>query len=73
MIQFTSDGVPDTPAHAVDHDPYEEYKIQGLLFDSGERPSPLIVNPTAGPGITTAAGSTTVFSSSSRVASPCCR
>ena len=48
-VSFTSDGVPETPARAVDHDPYEEFEIEGLLFDSGRRPSPLIVNPHGGP------------------------
>jgi dipeptidyl aminopeptidase/acylaminoacyl peptidase len=44
-----SDGVPETPAEAVDHDPYEELEIGALLYDSGERPSPLVVNPHGGP------------------------
>jgi dipeptidyl aminopeptidase/acylaminoacyl peptidase len=44
-----SDGVPETPARAVDHDPYDELEIGALLYDSGERPSPLIVNPHGGP------------------------
>jgi dipeptidyl aminopeptidase/acylaminoacyl peptidase len=44
-----SDGVPETAAHAVDHDPYDELEIGALLYDSGERPSPLIVNPHGGP------------------------
>ncbi|MFC7210088.1 S9 family peptidase [Natronoarchaeum sp. GCM10025321] len=44
-----SDGVPETPAKAVDHDSYEELEIGALLYDSGERPSPLIVNPHGGP------------------------
>ncbi|MEZ3145356.1 prolyl oligopeptidase family serine peptidase [Halobaculum sp. MBLA0143] len=48
-IRFDSDGVPETPARAVEHEPAEEYEIQGLLFDSGVRPSPLIVNPHGGP------------------------
>jgi dipeptidyl aminopeptidase/acylaminoacyl peptidase len=46
---FESDGVPETPAEAVDHDPYETLEIEGLLYDSDERPSPLIVNPHGGP------------------------
>ncbi|MXV61114.1 prolyl oligopeptidase family serine peptidase [Natronorubrum sp. JWXQ-INN-674] len=46
---FDSDGVPETSAEAVDHDPYEELEIGALLYDSGERPSPLIVNPHGGP------------------------
>ncbi len=44
-----SDGVPETPARAVDHDPYDELEIGALLYDSGERPSPLVVNPHGGP------------------------
>ena len=48
-VSFASDGVPETPARAVDHDPAEELEIEGLLFDSGRRPSPLIVNPHGGP------------------------
>ncbi|QSG02223.1 S9 family peptidase [Natranaeroarchaeum sulfidigenes] len=44
-----SDGVPETPAKAVEHDPYDELEIGALLYDSGERPSPLIVNPHGGP------------------------
>jgi len=46
---FESDGVPETPAAAVDHDPYETLEIGALLYDSGERPSPLVVNPHGGP------------------------
>jgi dipeptidyl aminopeptidase/acylaminoacyl peptidase len=45
----TSDGVPETPAAAVEHDPSEELEIGALFYDSGERPSPLIVNPHGGP------------------------
>jgi dipeptidyl aminopeptidase/acylaminoacyl peptidase len=41
--------VPETPALAVDHDPYKTYEIGALLYDSGERPSPLVVNPHGGP------------------------
>lgn len=46
---FESDGVPETPAAAVDHDPYDTLEIGALLYDSGERPSPLVVNPHGGP------------------------
>ncbi|WP_135805284.1 S9 family peptidase [Halorussus marinus] len=46
---FESDGVPETPARAVDLDPYETLDIGALLYDSGERPSPLVVNPHGGP------------------------
>ncbi len=44
-----SDGVPETPAKAVEYEPYDELEIGALLYDSGERPSPLIVNPHGGP------------------------
>ncbi|WP_277555458.1 prolyl oligopeptidase family serine peptidase [Halobaculum limi] len=46
---FDSDGVPETPQRAVDHAPYEEMEIGAIFYDSGERPSPLIVNPHGGP------------------------
>jgi len=49
FLTFHSDGVPETPAEAVEHDPYEEMEIEALLYDSGERPSPLVVNPHGGP------------------------
>jgi dipeptidyl aminopeptidase/acylaminoacyl peptidase len=39
-LTFSSDGVPETPARAVEHDPYDELEIGALLYDSGERPSP---------------------------------
>ena len=45
----TSDGVPETRQAAVDHDPYDELEIEALLYDSGVRPSPLVVNPHGGP------------------------
>jgi dipeptidyl aminopeptidase/acylaminoacyl peptidase len=48
-VTFESDGVPEAPAEAVDHDPYETLEIGALLYDTGERPSPLIVNPHGGP------------------------
>ncbi|MFC7137346.1 prolyl oligopeptidase family serine peptidase [Halobaculum litoreum] len=44
-----SDGVPETPQRAVEHDPYEELEIGAVFYDSGERPSPLVVNPHGGP------------------------
>jgi len=44
-----SDGVPETRQAAVEHDPYDTLEIGCLLYDSGERPSPLIVNPHGGP------------------------
>ncbi len=48
-LTVDSDGVPETTQAAVEHDPYEEYEIGALLFDSGRRSSPLIVNPHGGP------------------------
>jgi dipeptidyl aminopeptidase/acylaminoacyl peptidase len=44
-----SDGVPETPQAAIEHEPYDELEIGALLYDSGVRPSPLIVNPHGGP------------------------
>ena len=44
-----SDGVPETAQAAIEHDPYDEFEIGALLYDSGRRPSPLIVNPHGGP------------------------
>jgi len=49
FVTFESDGVPETRQAAVEHDPYDTLEIEGLLYDSGERPSPLIVNPHGGP------------------------
>jgi len=48
---FESDGVPETRQAAVEHDPYEELEIGAMLYDSEERPSPLIVNPHGGPRV----------------------
>jgi dipeptidyl aminopeptidase/acylaminoacyl peptidase len=48
-LTVDSDGVPATDQHAVEHDSYETFDISALLYDSGERPSPLIVNPHGGP------------------------
>ena len=48
-LTVESDGVPETPQRAVEHDPYEELEVGAILYDSGERPSPLIVNPHGGP------------------------
>ena len=48
-LTVDSDGVPETAARAVDHDPYDELEVGALLYDSGERPSPLVVNPHGGP------------------------
>lgn len=50
-ITFESNGIPETPARAVEHEPYEELEIGALFFDSGERPSPLIVHPHGGPRV----------------------
>jgi dipeptidyl aminopeptidase/acylaminoacyl peptidase len=46
---FDSNGIPETDAEAVAHDPYETLEIGALLYDSGERPSPLVVTPHGGP------------------------
>jgi dipeptidyl aminopeptidase/acylaminoacyl peptidase len=48
-LTFDSEGVPETPAKAVDHDPYDELEIEALLYDSGRRPSPLVVKIHGGP------------------------
>jgi dipeptidyl aminopeptidase/acylaminoacyl peptidase len=48
-LTVDSDGVPETAAEAVDHDHYDELEIGALLYDSGDRPSPLVVNPHGGP------------------------
>ena len=48
-LTFESDGVPETRQAAVEHDPYASFEIGALLYDSGQRPSPLIVNPHGGP------------------------
>lgn len=48
-FQFPSDGTTDTPTEAVDLSPATELDIGALLYDSGTRPSPLIVNPHGGP------------------------
>nr|WP_225935358.1 prolyl oligopeptidase family serine peptidase [Halobaculum magnesiiphilum] len=48
-ITVESDGVPETPQRAVEHDPYDELEIGAIFYDSGERPSPLVVNPHGGP------------------------
>jgi dipeptidyl aminopeptidase/acylaminoacyl peptidase len=44
-----SDGVPETPAAAIDHDPGEPFDVDTLFYDGGERPSPLVVFPHGGP------------------------
>ncbi len=48
-FEFESDGVADTDAEAVELEPAADLEIGALLYDSGERPSPLIVNPHGGP------------------------
>jgi dipeptidyl aminopeptidase/acylaminoacyl peptidase len=44
-----SNGVPDTRQAAVDHDPAATFEVGTLFYDSGERPSPLVVFPHGGP------------------------
>lgn len=46
---FESDGVPDTPAAAIELDSATALEIEALLYDAGTRPSPLIVRPHGGP------------------------
>ena len=48
-LTFESNGVANTEARSVETEPAREYEIGALLYDSGERPSPLIVNPHGGP------------------------
>ena len=48
-LTVNSDGIPATPARAVDHDPYATLDIEALLFDPGDRPGALVVNPHGGP------------------------
>ncbi|OIB56651.1 S9 family peptidase [Natrialba sp. SSL1] len=48
-LTVQSDGVPETPAEAVEHEPADELEIGALLYDSGERPSPLLVKVHGGP------------------------
>jgi len=45
----TSDGVPETSQAAVQHDLAETFDIGTLFWDSGVRPSPLVVFPHGGP------------------------
>ena len=40
-LTVESDGVPETRQAAVEHDPSDELEIGALLYDSGERSSPL--------------------------------
>jgi dipeptidyl aminopeptidase/acylaminoacyl peptidase len=47
--KISSDGVPETPARAVENDPYETFDVGRLFYDAGERPSPLVVFPHGGP------------------------
>ena len=51
LTYFTveSDGVPATRQAAVSHDPSETLEIEAMLYDPGERPAPLVVNPHGGP------------------------
>ncbi|GAB7012999.1 prolyl oligopeptidase family serine peptidase [Halolamina salina] len=46
-----SDGVPETPQAAVEHEPGEEFAVGTLFWDGGERPSPLVVFPHGGPDL----------------------
>ncbi len=48
-VTIASDGVPETRQAAVEYEPYDEFDIGAIFYDSGERPSPLIVNPHGGP------------------------
>ncbi len=47
-FRFESSGVTGAEA-AVDLEPATDLEIEALLYDSGERPSPLVVNPHGGP------------------------
>lgn len=47
--RFRSDGVPETTRRAHEYDPGTELEVDALFYDSGERPSPLIVKPHGGP------------------------
>ncbi|WP_049980908.1 S9 family peptidase [Halolamina rubra] len=51
FFTVASDGVAETPARALQLSPATELDIECLLYDSGERPSPLIVNPHGGPPV----------------------
>ncbi|MFC4988918.1 S9 family peptidase [Saliphagus infecundisoli] len=48
-FEFDSDGVPEVEAEAIELEPGTDLEIGALLYDSGERPSPLVVNPHGGP------------------------
>ena len=48
-FRFESDGVAETPARAVELEPKTTYDIGAILYDAGERPSPLVVKPHGGP------------------------
>ena len=48
-LTVSSDGVPETPQAAVEHDPAATLEVGALLYDAGVRPSPLVVNPHGGP------------------------
>lgn len=50
-FRVTSNGVAETTAQAVSISPSVQLDIECLLYDSGERPSPLIVNPHGGPPV----------------------
>jgi len=44
-----SDGVPGTRQAAVEHEPADTFDVGTLFYDSGERPSSLVVFPHGGP------------------------
>ncbi|MFC7019810.1 MULTISPECIES: S9 family peptidase [Haloarcula] len=48
-VTVESDGVPATRQAAVEHEPAASLEIGALLYDSGARPSPLVVTPHGGP------------------------
>jgi dipeptidyl aminopeptidase/acylaminoacyl peptidase len=47
--RIPSDGVPETPPAAIDHEPSEQFDVDTLFYDGGQRPSPLVVFPHGGP------------------------
>jgi len=51
FFTFASDGVPETPARAVEVGRYDELDIEALLYDPGEdaHPAPLVMKVHGGP------------------------
>ena len=51
FLTFASDGVPETPARAIEVGPYDELDVEALLYDPGEdvRPAPVVVKVHGGP------------------------